>query len=53
MAEYIWNGPNNDEWKTDKKEEYYNDEPCCWCNDQGPKTEDGESHPCAFCGAMS
>lgn len=29
------------------------DEPCCWCNDQGPDTEDGESHPCAFCGAMS
>jgi len=29
------------------------DEPCCWCNDQGPDTEDGESHPCAWCGAMS
>ena len=29
------------------------DEPCCWCNDQGPDTDDGESHPCALCGAMS
>ena len=27
------------------------DEPCCWCNDQGADTSDGESHPCAWCGA--
>ena len=29
------------------------DEPCAFCNDQGPDTDDGESHACAFCGAMS
>ena len=38
-------------WKANN--EPVDDEPCCWCNDQGPDTEDGESHPCAFCGAMA
>jgi hypothetical protein len=38
--------------ESDKEYEEH-DEPCCWCNDQGPETDDGESHPCSFCGKMS
>jgi hypothetical protein len=30
----------------------YDEEPCCWCNDEGATDdESGEVHPCAFCGA--
>jgi len=39
--------------QSEEEETVYDEEPCCWCNDQGPETEDGESHPCAFCGVMS
>lgn len=31
----------------------YYDDLCCWCGGNGPETEDGESHPCAWCGATS
>ena len=32
-------------------EDIPDDEPCCWCNDEGSTDGTGEVHPCAFCGA--
>lgn len=46
---YMSNCPS----KSPDPEEDIHDEPCAWCNDLGPITNDGESHPCPFCGAIS
>jgi hypothetical protein len=37
--------------KAREEKEYYGEEPCCWCNDEGSEDGDGEVHPCTFCGA--
>ena len=35
----------------DNYEEFDDDNPCSWCNDEGSPDGDGEMHPCCWCGS--